>query len=135
MSKKTRPTNAGLKGLFPNPPNAILAIPIATKRFFEEVFAMLNVPAKMQRLFFKGMEEQFNSPISSLDLATRKEKIKADKALLIYDEDDEVVSEKDIRHFLKGRPEIESMNAKGAGHNTIIRNKAVIETVVRFLAD
>ena len=29
-NKKTLPTNAGLKGFFPNPPNVILPIPIAT---------------------------------------------------------------------------------------------------------
>lgn len=111
----------------------MIAIPISSKRFFEEVFAMLKVPVKMQKVFFKGMEEQFNVPIESLNLAIRKEKIKADKTMLIYDEDDEVVSLKDIRHFLSVRPEVQSLNAQGTGHNKIIRSKQVIDAVVDFL--
>ena len=111
----------------------MLAIPIASGRFFEQVFDMLKVPEKMHQLFFKGMEEEFNTPIDKMDLALRKEKIKADKAIMIYDEDDEVVSLKDILHFLSLHPEIESMNAKGTGHNTIIRSKKVIEKIVEFL--
>jgi esterase/lipase len=111
----------------------MIAIPISSGRFFEQVFEMLKVPVKMQKLFFKGMEEEFNTPVEKMNLAKRKEKIKADKVMLIYDEDDEVVSLKDIRHFLSLRPEIKSMNAKGTGHNTIIRNKKVIDEVVAFL--
>ena len=65
-----------------------------------------------------------------MDLAARKEKIKADKMLLIYDEDDEIVSLKDIRHYLSLHPEMNSFNAKGAGHNTVIRNKKVLDEIV-----
>lgn len=111
----------------------MLAIPVSSGRFFETVFTMLKVPEKMQKLFFKGMEEEFNTPIDKMNLSKRKEKIKADKILLIYDEDDEVVSLKDIKHFLAVRPEIQSMNAKGSGHNTIIRNKKVIDAIIDFL--
>jgi predicted alpha/beta-hydrolase family hydrolase len=112
----------------------MIAIPIASGRFFEQVFAMLKVPLKMQKVFFKGMEDEFNVPIDSMNLAKRKEKIKADKIMLIYDEDDEVVSLPDIKHFLSIHPEIKSVNAKGTGHNTIIRSKKVIEEIVNFLA-
>jgi esterase/lipase len=111
----------------------MIAIPIVSGRFFESVFAMLKVPGNMQQLFFKGMEEEFNVPLEKMNLIKRKEKIKADKIMLIYDEDDEVVSFSDIRHFLLVRPEVESYNAKGTGHNTIIRNKKVIDEVIRFL--
>jgi hypothetical protein len=97
------------------------------------VFDMLDVPIKMQKLFFKGMEEEFKMPVSKMDLAARKEKIKADEVMLIYDEDDEVVSLEDIRHYLSLHPEIKSYNAKGAGHNTVIRNKKVIDEIIGFL--
>lgn len=111
----------------------MLTIPIASRRFFDMVFEMLDVPVKMQKLLFKGMEEEFNMPVSQMDLAIRKEKIKADKVMLIYDEDDEVVSLKDIQHYLSLHPEIKSFNAKGAGHNTVIRNKKVIDEIISFL--
>ena len=111
----------------------MLAIPIASGRFFEQVFAMLKVPTKMQKVFFKGMEEEFKVPIDSMNLAKRKEKIKADKVMLVYDEDDEVVSLPDIKHFLSLRPQIKAVNVKGAGHNTIIRSKKAIDEIVAFL--
>lgn len=111
----------------------MIAIPIASGRFFEQVFDMLKVPLKMQKVFFKGMEEEFNIPMDKMNLAKRREKIKADKVMLIYDEDDEVVSLSDIKHFLSLHPEIKSVNAKGSGHNTIIRNKKVIEEIIGFL--
>ena len=111
----------------------MIAIPIVSGRFIEEVFKMLKVPAKMQKLFFESMEKEFATPVEKMNLSLRKEKIKADKVMLIYDEDDEVVSLKDIRHFLSVHPEIKSMNAKGTGHNTIIRNKKVIDEIISFL--
>ncbi len=111
----------------------MLAIPIASGRFFEQVFSMLKVPAKMQRVFFKGLEDEFNMPVDRMDLAKRKEKIKADKIMLIYDEDDEVVSLPDIKKFLALRPEIQGFNVKGAGHNTIIRSKKAIDEIISFL--
>ncbi|HRG89934.1 MAG TPA: alpha/beta fold hydrolase [Chitinophagales bacterium] len=111
----------------------MMAIPISSGRFFEQVFAMLKVPVKMQRVFFKGLEEEFNMSVDQMNLAKRKEKIKADKAMLIYDEDDEVVSLPDIKNFLSLRPEIKGVNVKGAGHNTIIRNKKAIDEIIAFL--
>ena len=95
---------------------------------------MLKVPVKMQKLFFEGMEKEFATPVEKMNLILRKEKIKADKAMMIYDEDDEVVSLKDIKEFLAKHPEIKSMNAKGTGHNTIIRSKKVIDEIISFLA-
>ena len=111
----------------------MVAIPISSKRFFDEVFSMLKVPNKMKQLFFKGMQEQFNENIDRLNLSTRNEVIKAEKIMLLYDEDDEVVSYKDILQFLATRPEIQSFNAKGTGQNNIIRSKKVIDEILAFL--
>lgn len=111
----------------------MIAIPVASGRFFEQIFNVLQVPLKMQKAFLKGLEHEYNMPLEKLNLAERKEKIKADKALLIYDEDDEVVSLPDIKCFLQKHPEIQSVNAKGTGHNTIIRSKKVIEEIIAFL--
>ncbi len=111
----------------------MIAIPISSKKFFDEVFDLLKIPLKMQQILLRGMEEEYNVPIESLNLANRKEPIKADKVIMIYDEDDEIVPAKDILHFLSKRPEIKSLNAKGTGHNTIIRSKKVIDEILLFL--
>lgn len=113
----------------------MIATPIASKKFFDGVFSMLKVPVKMQRLFYKGMEEEFNVPIESMDLTKRKEKIKAAKTLMIYDEQDEEIPPSDIEEFLEVQPEFERLKTNGAGHNKIIRSKEVIQRIVEFLQD
>lgn len=111
----------------------MVTIPISSKKFFDEVFELLKVPVKMQRVFYKGMEKEFNTPIESMDLAIRKEKIKAAKALVIYDEQDEEIAPEDVEAFLEKRPSFERMKTVGAGHNKIIRNKEVIQRIIDFL--
>lgn len=110
-----------------------IAIPISSKKFFDLVFDMLNVPQKMQQVFFNEMEREFRIPVEQMDLTIRKEKIKADKILLVYDEDDEEIPVEDIHLYLTLHPEIQSFNAKGAGHNKIIRSAKVIDEVRKFL--
>ena len=110
-----------------------ITIPIVSRRFFEQIFAAMKVPAKMQKIFFKGMDEEFEEPLEKYNLIERKEPIKADKILMIYDEDDDVVNIKDIREFLSRRKEVKQLNVKGAGHYQILKNKQVIEAVVEFL--
>ena len=54
--------------------------------------------------------------------------------LLVYDEDDDVVPVADVKDFMATRPEIKSLNMKGIGHYSIIKNKQVIEEVIKFLS-
>ena len=110
-----------------------IAIPTVSKRFFDNMFAMMKVPDKMQRTFYKSMEEEFGEPIEKYNMIERKDPIKADNILMIYDEEDEVVPVKDVRDFLASSSIIQSVNVKGVGHYSIIRNKQVIDTVIKFL--
>lgn len=110
-----------------------IAIPTISKRFFDGMFAAMKVPQRMQRTFFKSMAEEFGEPIEKYNLIERKEPIKADKILMVYDEDEDVVPFKDVKDFLTRHPEIESFNMRGVGHYSIIKNKAVIEQIIEFL--
>jgi pimeloyl-ACP methyl ester carboxylesterase len=110
-----------------------IAIPTISKRFFEEMFAIMKVPVRMQRAFFKGYIEELGEPIENYNLIERKERIKAKDFLMIYDEHDEIVPPKDVKDFLQRHPEIKTVNAKDAGHYGIIKNKQVIKEVIDFL--
>jgi len=79
------------------------------------------------------MAEEFGEPIEKYNLIERKEPIKADKILMVYDEDEDVVPYSDVRDFMAKRPEIKSLNMRGVGHYSIIKNKQVIEAIVQFL--
>ena len=110
-----------------------ITIPTVSKRFFEGMFAAMKAPVKMQKVFFNAMSEEFGEPIEKYNLIERKDPIKADDILWIYDEDDEIVPIKDIRDFLARRPQIKQLNVKGVGHYSVIKNKHVIDEIVAFL--
>ena len=110
-----------------------IAIPTISKKFFDGMFAMMKIPVRTQRVFYKSMAEEFGEPIEKYNLITRKEPIKADQILMVYDEEEDVVPYKDIKDFLSAHPEIKPFNIKGVGHYRIIKNKQVIDEVVRFL--
>jgi esterase/lipase len=113
----------------------LIAIPIVSKRYFEGMFNFMKVPAKMQQLFFKGMEEQVGESIDRYNLLARNELIKADKILLLNDPQDEVISQKDIKDYLKLHPEIQYQEIRDAGHNGIIKNKQVFTALLNFLEE
>ena len=110
-----------------------IAIPTISKRFFDGMFAAMKVPLRTQRTFYKSMEEEFGEPIEKYNLVERKEPIKADDILMVYDEDEDVVPYKDVKEFLARHSEIKTFNMRGIGHYRIIKNKQVIDEIIRFL--
>ena len=110
-----------------------IAIPTISKRFFDGMFAAMKIPQKTQRVFYKSMAEEFGEPIEKYNLIQRKEPIKADEILMVYDEDEDVVPYKDIKDFLAVHPEIKTFNMKGVGHYSIIKSREVIDEIIRFL--
>lgn len=112
-----------------------IAIPTVSKRFFEMAFDYMKVPLKMQRAFFKYLAEQFGERIEKYNMIERKDHIKADGILYIYDEYDKVMNAQDTLDFLARHPEIKHLNIKKAGHYSIIRNKETIEAIREFLID
>ncbi len=110
-----------------------IAIPTVSKRFFDGMFSAMKVPQKTQRTFYKSMAEEFGEPIEKYNLIERKEPIKADEILMVYDEDEDVVPYTDVKEFLGRHPEIKTFNKRGIGHYSIIKNKEVIEKIIEFL--
>jgi len=110
-----------------------ITIPTVSKRFFDGMFAALKIPVRTQRVFYKSMAEEFGEPIEKYNLIQRKEPIKAEEILMVYDEDDEIVPINDLKDFMAARPEITPLHMKGVGHYSIIKNKQVIEEIIRFL--
>ena len=112
-----------------------IAIPTVSKRFFEMAFEYMKVPVKMQVAFFDQMDKQFGERLEKYNMIERKDPIKADKILLVYDELDKIMNVKDTLDFLARHPEVKHLNVKKAGHYSIIRNKEVIEAIRGFLID
>jgi len=111
----------------------LLAVPIISKRFFDYVFDLMQIPQRLRKALYVSMEEKFQKPIEYYNLAIRKEPIKADKIFVVYDKQDEDVPYKEIDLFLAARPKVKSMLTDGIGHNRIKKDKGVIEKVVNFL--
>lgn len=110
-----------------------ITIPMVSKRYFEQAFATLNVPVKMQKVFYKAMVEELGEPIERYNLLERKEKIKADEFLMIYDEEDEEVNYEDIKQFLATHTQVQQLHLKGVGHYAVVKDKQVINSIVEFL--
>jgi pimeloyl-ACP methyl ester carboxylesterase len=110
-----------------------ITMPMISKRYFEGMFAEMRVPMKMQKAFFKNIEEEFGEPIERYNLVERKDPIKADDFLMIYDKFDQEVPYKDIKDFLAVHPEVRQLDVSGTGHYAVIKNKRVIEEIVEFL--
>ncbi|MCS6933782.1 MAG: alpha/beta hydrolase [Chitinophagales bacterium] len=113
----------------------LIAIPINSRRFFDETFALLRIPRKMQQIFFKTMEEELRYSIDRMNLITREEPIKAEDILLLYDPEDEVISVNDLQVFASKHPEIKTVIIPDSGHHQILRKRYTIEEVLRFLDD
>jgi pimeloyl-ACP methyl ester carboxylesterase len=110
-----------------------IAIPTVSKRFFDNMFAAMKIPVRTQKVFYKSMAEEFGEPIEKYNLIQRKDAIKADKILMVYDEDDSIVPITDLKAFLAARPEVTPIQIKGVGHYRIIKSKQVIDEIIRFL--
>lgn len=111
----------------------LLAIPVVTRRFFDMAFDYMKVPQRMRKALFLSMEEKFGKPIEYYNLAERNEPIKADKILLVYEEKDEEIPTEEVLHYLSLHPEMQRMSTNGVGHNRVMKDKAVIDTVAEFL--
>lgn len=112
-----------------------IAIPTVSKRFFEMAFEYMKVPVRMQKAFFDEMAEKFNERLEKYNMIERRDPIKANDILVIYDEYDKIMNVKDTRDFLALHPEVKSINLPKVGHYSIIRNKETIEAVREFLDD
>ncbi len=111
----------------------IIAIPVVSKRFFDQMFSSMKVPMKMQKAFYAGYERELGESIEKYNLIERKETIKADNIFMIYDEFDEIAASEDVQEFLLDHPKIKTLNMKGVGHYSIIKDKHVISAITKFL--
>lgn len=110
-----------------------IAIPTVGKRFFEMAFEFMKIPVKMQTAFFDEMALKFGERIEKYNMIERKDKIRADNILVIYDDEDKIMSAKDTLDFLALHPEVKHLNIRKAGHYGIIRNREAIEATAKFL--
>jgi len=111
----------------------MLTVPIVARYFLDESFKFMRIPAKMQKTFFKTMTERFGEDINKYNLLTRKERIKADKILFVYEEFDEEVPVEQSTAFLALQPGIEAMFVSGVGHGRVMKDPKIIERIVQFL--
>jgi hypothetical protein len=110
-----------------------LTMPLNPEHFFETVFKFMKVPRKLQRLFMIEIEKVSGESIKNYNLLERKGKMKVDKVLNIYEEHDDEVPLDHVAIYLKKHPDFSSIKVSGVGHNRVMKDKNVIEAVVKFL--
>ena len=93
----------------------------------------MKVPHKLRYAFMKEMDKSSGVPIRHYNLLQRTEKVKAEKVLNIYEEQDEEVPMAHAEEYLKHHAGFKGIKVSGVGHNYVMKNKIVIDEIVKFL--
>jgi len=101
--------------------------------FFQETFHLFRIPDRVMPKVHQLIMTRLQNDLLNLDLFKYIDRIKAEKILVIYDENDGLVKQEQIDDFLQQYPAIQSLKIKGEGHFRIMRNEEVIERVVKFM--
>jgi len=101
--------------------------------FFGETLRFFRIPEgvmpKVQQLITRRLRED----LLQLDLHRHIGRIKADRIMIAYDENDQLVHPRQIDEFLQQYPGIQSLKIKGEGHFRIMKDAQVIKEVVDFI--
>lgn len=101
--------------------------------FFQETFNLFRIPDRVMPKVHQIIMKRLQNDLLNLDLFKHIDQIKAEKILVVYDENDGLVKQEQIDDFLQQYPAIQSLKIKGEGHFRIMRNEEVIDRVVGFM--
>ncbi|QNK03156.1 alpha/beta fold hydrolase [Dyella telluris] len=85
--------------------------------------------------FSAGVERWLGKPWSYLDISTLEAAHKRHRLLVIHDEEDKEVPLAHARALAASWPKAQLMVTRGLGHRRVLRDPAVVEKALGFLAD
>jgi pimeloyl-ACP methyl ester carboxylesterase len=114
---------------------AMISAAVSAPVFFNETFQLFRIPQQVMPKLQQLIIERLRGSLDELDLFRHINRIKADRILVAYDENDHLVKQEQINSFLQQYPSIQSLRINGEGHFRIMRNETVINRVLEFLGD
>ncbi|HEX6643298.1 MAG TPA: alpha/beta fold hydrolase [Gemmatimonadales bacterium] len=111
----------------------LIAAPSNPESFADRFADVLAIPPAVRRSMQANLERRLGVVWSDLHLPTIATRL-ATPALVVQDTDDPDVSVADAEAIAAGWNDAELMVTSGLGHRAIIRDRAVVESTVEFLA-
>ncbi len=94
----------------------------------------LGLPAGSRAALARLFEAHARRPLGELDLVALGENVAA-RALVIHDEDDDVVSVSQARDLERAWPSAQRLYTRGLGHRELLAAPQVVEAIRAFVAD
>jgi predicted alpha/beta-fold hydrolase len=111
-----------------------LAVPHGIKKIVDDYFVFLNVPKRVQHVFYKTIESINNQPIDVLEVATAHASVKLGKLLLVHDRFDDVTSLDAAELVVEHWSNSHLLITEGYGHFRLAKNPDVIKRIVDFIS-
>lgn len=111
----------------------MISAAVSAPSFFKETYDLFRIPPVVVEKVEQQILKQLHQDLKELDLFLYPQQIKAEKILVVYDENDTVAKPEEINMFLQQYSSISALRINGDGHFRIMKDKVVIEKVLDFL--
>lgn len=112
----------------------LIASPTRVSAMMTGLGSGLGLPPAAQAALARRFEAHARRPLAALDLAALGADL-ADRALVIHDEDDEVIPVAEARELVRCWPPAGLLFTRGLGHRDLLADPAVLDAVRRFVGD
>ena len=112
----------------------LISAPVGPRVVAERFADFLHLPHEMVARFAAHIEQNTGRSADSFAAAASGPSIGAEKVLVLHDEADEIIPFGESRQIVAGWPGAELHATRGLGHNRILRDAGVVQSVIRFIA-
>jgi pimeloyl-ACP methyl ester carboxylesterase len=112
----------------------LMSAPVGPQVVAERFAEFLHLPQALVARFAAHIEQSTGRPADSFAAAASGPSIGAEKVLVLHDEADEIIPFAESRQIVAAWPGAVLHATRGLGHNRILRDAGVVQSVVRFIA-
>ena len=123
-----------LPGGQPLPRLVLLSVPVSPRVVAARYAAFLHLPADFVDRFARYVEQATGRPADSFAVAAAGPGSGAEQVLVMHDEEDEIIPFAEGQQIAAAWPGATLHATRGLGHNRIMRDAAVIQRAVAFIA-
>jgi pimeloyl-ACP methyl ester carboxylesterase len=110
----------------------LIGSPTRVSAMIAGLSAEMGLPAGAQAALARLFEAHARRPLPELDLVSLGEQVAA-RALVVHDEDDDVVPVSQARDLEQAWPAAQRLYTRGLGHREVLAAPAVVESVCAFV--
>lgn len=113
----------------------LIATPDSMEKILEDTIQTLKLPKRIQKYFFRMVEDRLKKEIREADVSQAADKLKVKETLLVHDLLDPLVPFATSENIYKHWQNVTLVITEGFGHYRLMKNPDVIERVGVFLKD